>query len=376
MRQKSILCLAILLAGMLFAVSQAGLPPTVNVELFHAHAHVSELTLTGPVELRRPVRRVFKPGQKLVMQPVSGRIQLSMNKRILLSAPSLEWKAPPSGAILQTWRMEEIRRYPGTLTVKVDSGDEGGRVVAINRVDTSQYVGLVLASETEAGWPTEALKAQAILTQTRLARRRPTDVLKDSTEEEAYLGLTHRRAKADQAARDVRGQILTWKNSPAEVYYHSTCAGHTSDSGYFTGKPSPPYLKGVKCQHCKASPFYQSTLNGFSESEFEAHYKGFPSITSRDAAGRPRQVRLPNGRTQRGYQFWLELGQFFGWYKAPGTRYRLWRKKPSKMVVIESTGAGHGVGLCQWGARGLAEQGKTAAQILQFYFPGTRIARN
>jgi stage II sporulation protein D len=73
-----------------------------------------------------------------------------------------------------------------------------------------------------------------------------------------------------------------------------------------------------------------------------------------------------------GYDFWIKLGQSFGWDKAPGTRYSLKQGK-DKDIIIESTGAGHGIGLCQWGASSLARNGKNYKEILEYYFPGCEV---
>jgi stage II sporulation protein D len=81
---------------------------------------------------------------------------------------------------------------------------------------------------------------------------------------------------------------------------------------------------------------------------------------------------MGNGKTIDGYQFWLKLGQKFGWDKVPGTRFSL-LDNGNGQVVFSSTGAGHGVGLCQWGAVGMAKEGKTYQQILEFYYPGCKV---
>ncbi len=67
------------------------------------------------------------------------------------------------------------------------------------------------------------------------------------------------------------------------------------------------------------------------------------------------------------------MGQKLGWDKAPGTRYEI--KRAAGAYIIKSSGGGHGVGLCQWGAQGLSRQGKTHAEILKYYFPGTTLEK-
>src|SRR6185437_2788974 len=81
---------------------------------------------------------------------------------------------------------------------------------------------------------------------------------------------------------------------------------------------------------------------------------------------------LPTPAIVSGFTFWSEVGQKLGWDKVPGTRYSVARNAAGD-VVFESTGAGHGVGLCQWGASELARRGKTYKEILQYYFPSSSV---
>ena len=75
-----------------------------------------------------------------------------------------------------------------------------------------------------------------------------------------------------------------------------------------------------------------------------------------------------------GYQFWIRLGQSFGWDKCPGTAFKI-GKDPDGNIEVESRGAGHGVGMCQWGAAGQAQSGKDYKSILTYYFPGTKLEK-
>ena len=65
------------------------------------------------------------------------------------------------------------------------------------------------------------------------------------------------------------------------------------------------------------------------------------------------------------------MGQELGWDKVPGTRYKF--IPSAENIEVDSTGAGHRVGLCQWGASELARRGKSYKQILQYYFQGTTL---
>lgn len=372
MKKRSLgLCLVLLLWAI---PARASLPREVTVRLLEAHPAPQELTLIGPSEMRQPLRQHL-PAASYHLRVVDRRLVLSSgqpSRRVLLKTDHLVLQAGASGLGLKAGDLT-LRRYPGLLDFSVD---RAGAIRVSNRLPAQPYVALVVASETMPGWPVEALKAQAVLTQTRLARYKPGDALGDSTSGEAYLGLAHRRAEVDAAVRAVWDQVLTYDNRPSQVFYHAACAGGTSDAGLFTGKSSPPYSRHVTCTGCRNAPLAARTVKRVDRAAFEKTFgSGLPEVLSRDAAGRPRRMRLSSGEVITGYALWLRMGQRFGWDKAPGTRFTLAAAGPDA-VQITSTGGGHGVGLCQWGAAAMARSGKTYRQILQYYFPGTRLEVN
>jgi stage II sporulation protein D len=233
-------------------------------------------------------------------------------------------------------------------------------------------VAIVVGSEILPNWPAEALKAQAVLTQTRLAHlNKSNPVLPDSTQSEAYLGMDYLRPGVEQAVRQTWGWILTYQNQPIEALYHSTCSGKTSGPNYhfrLDAKPLP-YISSVACSHCKRSPFWKPHRTDVSSGELKRMGVSLPvTMLAKDEAGRPLRIKDAQGRIWAGYGFWLMLGQTLGWGRVPGTRYHL-QALPTGGVSITSTGAGHGLGLCQWGAAALARQGWSWRRILQYYYP-------
>jgi stage II sporulation protein D len=99
-------------------------------------------------------------------------------------------------------------------------------------------------------------------------------------------------------------------------------------------------------------------------------------IVQSDPWGRPLRIRV-GSQLLTGQEFVLRLGQTLGWGILPSNRFTWERLQPKpgqqEVYLFTYRGAGHGVGLCQWGSRGLAEQGYTAPQILNHYFPGTQV---
>lgn len=298
-----------------------------------------------------------------------GRTVLRQGKSngVLLKARRLILKSTaPSGIGLKPLNSKSgrSRHYSGLLEFQVQDGE----LAVKNTIPARDYVAVVISSETSENWPIEALKAQAVLTQTRLARYRPGDTLGDSTQREAYLGAGYLKPGAHRAVSAVWGQTLTYQGRPVTPYYHASCAGHTSDGKFFGGNASTPWLSAVACPYCAKGPFTKPTVSTISKEAFQKAFPGdFPVFTRLDSRHRPLRIRQAD-ISMSGYQLWMRLGQRLGWDKAPGTRFQLARLADGN-IQVKSTGAGHGVGLCQWGAAGMARQGKSYREILKFYFP-------
>lgn len=292
-------------------------------------------------------------------------------------------------------------------------------IAIINTVPVEDYVKSVVGSETLPDCPAEATKAQAILVLTKLEQMH-LPCLSDSTQDQAYLGTDYVRKGVEDAVRGVWKERLVYKSRPVLVFFHSCCAGATSTGADVFGKPADvPYLKSMKCAYCRSSNFWQPTKKRIDFASFAQVFGSpLPMIEKKDSTLRPTLIKLsPSGKTTQcpapgrtgaspalpnptdkiiercspgsavvslallngnrktielsGYQFWIKLGQNFGWDKAPGTRFDFSQK--GNEVVISSTGAGHGVGLCQWGAAQQARLGKKYDEILRYYFPGTKI---
>lgn len=268
------------------------------------------------------------------------------------------------------------RKYLGNIILMPVSSGAGCSLSLVNQVPLASYLASVISSETGGGWPLEALKAQAVLTQTRLAMLKPNETVSDTTQYELYLGEGRVRSEAREAVQAVWQQILTYQNRPAEVYYHASCGGYTASGEWFNpaNKTKLPYLVSKPCHYCKIGPFQKPTQKEIPASVFQSAFpKGMPEVKKMDEGGHPLWVEAGGAAPISGYQFWLKLGQKLGWDKVPGSRFTLKPESPKGYMRLTSVGAGHGVGLCQWGAAGMAKQGKSVVEILSFYFPGTRL---
>lgn len=344
----------------------------VSVRLFQAHRPVREIQINPPFEIvgaggttlmNRPLRLESEDGKLYIRNSKKERVQgTSLLHLREIGRHTLAVVVPPASQ----------RRYHGDLFI---GAERQGALTIVNSVTPNDYIKDVVASEMPPGTPGEALKAQAVLSQTLLLRTGSRNELGDSTEQQSYLGAAAERPEVNSAVRSVWGKHLYYQGLPVIVYYHSTCAGGTSEAAQYFGLKSGslPYFKHVACSKCSASPFWHPTRNEIPLSVFAPAFgEGVPTILKRDEAGRALSVKLANGKALSGYDFWMRLGQSFGWDKAPGTRYQLTSGRDGA-VVIESTGAGHGVGLCQWGASQLAREGKDFRAILNYYYSNCEV---
>ncbi|MEN9221718.1 MAG: SpoIID/LytB domain-containing protein [Thermostichus sp. BF3_bins_97] len=313
------------------------------------HIHHQQLFLTGPGQPRRYQGSLWLQGGEL---------------------------RSPSG---------EGRRYRGLVQIRPEAADQ---IRLINWVELEEYLWGLVPSEMPPDWPAAALQAQAILARTLavpfLQPRLRADLpegsrLRDSTADQVYGGLTYETATTTAAVRETQGQILIDPGDaqPIAALFHSTCGGHTSANQDIFAPPARPYLQGVVCEWCQASPFYGPHTVQVTATDLEqALGSSDLAIVQSDLQGRPLRIRV-GSRVWDGQTFGLRLGQTLGWGILPSNRFTFERPPEGSQEPYTFTyrGAGHGVGLCQWGSRGLAEQGRTAQHILSHYFPGVQLTQ-
>ena len=257
----------------------------------------------------------------------------------------------------------------------------------VNLVDVEQYLYAVVPREMSAGWPSAALQAQAICARTYVLQRsnpRRAYDLVPSELDQVYGGVASETPSGRLAVDATRGQVLRFGTQYATVAYSSCCGGRTEASSDAWGGTALPYLSGVACNYCTASPNYRWTAEvslGDLAGRFEAQAGDLGNvrdvrIAATDPSGRARAFMLTGDRgsaTIKGTTFRMTVGPRV-------LRSLLVTKAQSDrtagILSLEGGGLGHGVGMCQWGARGMALAGRTARDVLALYFPGTQVSTN
>ena len=246
----------------------------------------------------------------------------------------------------------------------------------IEKIALEKYVALVLAGEVHHSWPMEALKAQAIAARTyallRMKERKNNDYhVQNSVMDQVLKKSTHNNFIT--AARETAGLVLSIGDVLAESSFHSTCGGHTTDSKSVWGR-SYAHLPGSKCGFCQKSPSYDWAVEiplADVENKFMQKINKI-DIVNLSPDGRADLIELIGNKKQtiRGHEFRMTLGAM----KVKSTLIRDLSIEGDK-VKVKGNGFGHGVGMCQYGAMGMAKSGKNYKNILSHYYPGTSVKR-
>ncbi|MCC7440510.1 MAG: SpoIID/LytB domain-containing protein [Bdellovibrionales bacterium] len=298
-------------------------------------------------------------------------------------------------------------------------GKSGCRVV--NVLDLEKYVEGIVNAEFNSRWNADSVSAQVIaartyaLYQMRAARKAGRDYdLKVTIHDQVYGGAAAEDAASARAVRRTRGMVLvasTGKGrapaspAPIKAFYHSSCGGLTELPERVWGGPYSGYRRASRCPFCKGAPKEAWKLR-LTEKDLREALRlgakrdglepGWPldwhrrasqyrlhrvRVTPWKESPRAREIALVWRHPAGLKQGWMEL-------KLPATRLRSW-VGPARLLstrfdassardgswLLEGRGNGHGVGLCQWGAKRMGEKGNRAAAILAHYYPDARVAK-
>lgn len=278
-----------------------------------------------------------------------------------------------------------LHQYRGALILRLDPGQT---LSIIEEASIEEYLEGVLPHEMDPDWPLEALKAQAVVARTFTYanmgkfRKEGFDLTAD-TRSQVYKGTTLVNENVRAAVRQTRGEVLGWKGKLLRVYYHACCGGATTDAGAAwggDGDETPRPLKGVSDPWCSKSPHmkwiayfaWPDLTAAIAEKRMLSGPLKTLRIGARDAAGYVRTFLAKSGKETVEVKA-SELRMALGASEMKSVRVRSLNVL-KKGVEFIGGGSGHGVGLCQWGARLQADKGRGYEQILKFYFPGAELS--
>lgn len=335
--------------------------------------------------------RTLDEGEALLEAEIPGRIAvevidgaIDVGGRVRGGALAIsrgEAQAPFEVAWRETG--DDGRLYRGSLELRVRRGE----VEIVNVLSLEEYLLGVLGSEMPALYPTAALEAQAIASRSyalfALREKSGGDTVFAADHRfQVYGGVGDEHDRVRRAVAATRGQVLAFEGRLFRTYFHSTCGGHTAPASREFGEPAIPPLAGVECGGCEGSKYYRWTstlpvdlleaalIRRRSSAASKIGRTTGLSIAEGGEDGRAVYVRVEHTKGAldwRASRFRLAIEAL-----RPGTiRSTALRIEPldDGMWRIHGAGWGHGAGMCQVGARGLANEGLDASEILERYYP-------
>lgn len=277
------------------------------------------------------------------------------------------------------------RWYRGrTLLVPTRSG-----LTAVNYVNLEQYLYSVVGSEMPASWPLEALKAQAVSARSYALYQRQNDAngvydMGDTQGWQVYKGIEAETTSTQSAVDGTTGQVLTYGGRIIEAVFHSSSGGHTENVEEVWVQ-ALPYLRGVPDFDQQFSP-HTSWTKTFSREELSNRISGVGTVVRLEpekltANGRIRAMRVEGSdgkRTISGEALRNALGLKSTWFSVTPQFTAAGNKSGGSLpdsFTVSGRGFGHGLGMSQWGAYGMAAQGRNYQQIVQHYYQGATLAK-
>ena len=290
--------------------------------------------------------------------------------------------------------------YPGELTLRARSPE---RFAIVNRVGLERYVAAVASAELYPAWPPGVYATQTIaartyaLWQAHQRRDKAYDLRSDQLSQ-VYGGEASEKAR--KATRATRGRVLVYGRRVLPAFYSAVCGGASQRArAIFPNAPEiPPLAATRRAGHCRASPDYRwgpirrsrarlarrLAAWGRARGRAIARLRGLDAlrVAARNQASRPTRFHV--GGLRRAYELTAEELRFAANFAADGLEKPATPLPSSHVtpavhgdtaVFRDGRGLGHGVGLCQWGAKALVEDGIAPADVAARFYPGARVTR-
>ena len=281
----------------------------------------------------------------------------------------------------ETWK----RHSDGTPILQVYQVDEE----TMEEMDIETYLLGVLAGEMKNDWPMEALKAQAILARTfvlkfcneKESKYAGADISTDIEEAQAY-DATGINERIEQAVSETRGLVLSYKGEVPYAWFHAHSGGVTAtakeglnyrgdDAGYTQVTSGMESEKAPAAAKAWRAEFTQEEMIAALKSMGIQEISAVKTIEIRETGESGRAVILNiEGIDVNAPDLRIALGST----KMRSTLLYVLKLEDGS-IVMEGKGYGHGVGMPQWGAYGMAEEGKKAEEIVCHYFRNVTVEK-
>ncbi len=276
--------------------------------------------------------------------------------------------------------------YRQALEVRFVTYKGAHEMLVVHPLDLETYVTGIVSSELPRGWPLAAYQAQAVAARTFAVSQkyRRLDLpyhMESSVLDQVYHGVEREHDVATEATQTTRGLVLSWQRHLAQTYFHAACGG-TTESAQEGWGTAIAYLPGSRCDRCSTAGTNRATWTvKIRRSDVDKAFSklvGGPltelRITSRTASGRVKHIELRSGPKKKKTITGSDFRRLLGWSTVWSTAIdRLTFDRST--LVVEGRGSGHGIGMCQWGAKGYGDDGVPFDAILARYYPGAVLKR-
>ncbi|MBN2566383.1 MAG: SpoIID/LytB domain-containing protein [Candidatus Eisenbacteria bacterium] len=300
-------------------------------------------------------------------------------------------------------------KYRGELELYLDGA---GGLAVVNVVDLESYLRGVVPKEIgpRPEIEIEAVKAQAVAARTYAVaswgKREDGDFDVFSTvADQVYGGRDVENDVCDRAISETAGVVATYDGVPVYAYFFANCGGKTAARDDVWELPAEPYLTSVDDRgrgsngkpFCRDGSRHTWTVEWTGAELESAVREALPNVASTPVSGSVGRVEglRVTGRTSSGRVKWLEVRTDAGTYRVFGDKVRWLLRRPEGGILwsawfdldvdmrggrvaslrAEGRGYGHGVGMCQHGAIGMARAGYGFEEILRHYYKGVELAR-
>jgi stage II sporulation protein D len=275
------------------------------------------------------------------------------------------------------------RHFRGAVLIVNNNGEN---LTVVNLVELEQYIRGVLYHEISDKWPLEAIKAQAVATRTYALNsvekfaQRDYDMTSDIYSQ-VYGGRSSERYRTSLAVSRTRGEVLTYNGKIFPAFFHANSGGMTEDARELWDIDLPPLRGNIVSPFSVDAPHYRWKVNlRLKDIQDKLNAAGFDlglirdiKVVERNKSGRVTKLlfTMRDGRSEvvKGKEFREVLGPNV----LKSSKYEIEMK--GWYVDFLGNGWGHGVGMCQWGAYGMALNHYNYKEILKFYYPYSRLDR-
>lgn len=352
----------------------------------------------GDYEIQGNLPGVLKDGETMKLQRESPELS-GGSMKLLPENPENRLK------ILSLTRGQGNPAYKGSLAVYED--EKGLRMV--NELPLEQYLCAVVPSEMPSSYPQEALKAQAVCARTyavvqmQAQKRKDLGAQVDDSVSFQVYGNSQEAESSNEAVKATEGEILLNQGRPITAYYFSTSHGKTSTDEVWEASVPSAYLKSVACTYDASEPWFQWQTEISSEKLLENAKAMYGEISKIQGlkiqetgeGDAVLNLALQTDQGTREIRSEYDIRSLLAPSGSPvirqdGSSVKGGALLPSAYFTLEESrggdgslqgykivggGYGHGVGMSQNGAKGMAQAGKTYQEILSYFYQEVEIGK-